>query len=304
MKYLKAFIYSLLVITFLYLLINLNSSIEYISIIIINFFKTLFPYLFLFFIVNQLLIKTKILYLFSFILEPIIYPIFKINSKEISLILISLLNGSPSSFIYGDIMLKNNDIDITQAKRIAPIFFVPSYTYIFYAIKPNLPTLYFNVLIFSLYIPMLILLLISRNKSASCFIGKNIFKEIYITFISLDYIKALKDIFTSSISNIVNILGMISFYSIITITIPNLFIKALFEFSYPSLLLIKSNYSSLLKTYLLLIIFSFTSLSSITQASIFFYDLKISFKEFIKKRVTLITLSLSIFTLFLFFYFQ
>jgi hypothetical protein len=69
MKYFKLIIYCLIIISFFSLLINLKPNISYLSEILFNFFKTLFPYLLIFSIINQLLIKTKLIYLFSSILE-------------------------------------------------------------------------------------------------------------------------------------------------------------------------------------------------------------------------------------------
>ena len=303
MKYFKFIIYTLINISFIYIIINLNTSINEISNILVTFFKTLFPYLLSFLIINQLLIKTKIIYLISSFLEIILYPLFKINSKEIALILISILNGFPSSMIYSDIMKKSGDLDDNQTKRIAPLFFLPSYTFLFFLIKSNLEYSYFLLLIFSLYIPILINLFITRNKSTSNPSNKTIVKEITISFNEFDYQNSLKEIFLNSMYTIINILGSICFYSLITLVFPSLFIKGLFEFSIPSNKILTSNIPSSNKTLLLLIILTFSSLSSITQASIYMDTNSITIKEFIKKRITMLFLSLIIFNLGLYVYF-
>lgn len=303
MKYFKFIIYTLITISFIYIIINLNTSINEISNVLVTFFKNLFPYLLSFLIINQLLIKTKIIYLISSFLEIILYPLFKINSKEIALILISILNGFPSSMIYSDIMKKSGDLDDNQAKRISTLFFLPSYTFLFFLIKTNLEYSYFLLLIFSLYIPLLINLFITRNKSTSNPTNKTIIKEITATFNEFNYQNTLKEIFLNSIYTIINILGSICFYSLITLVFPSLFIKGLFEFSIPSNKILTSNIPSSNKTLLLLIILTFSSLSSITQASIYMDTNSITIKEFIKKRITMLFLSLIIFNLGLYVYF-
>ena len=302
MKYIKFSIYFIITITFFYLIMNLNKSIELVSYTLVSFFNTLFPYLLIFLIINQLLIKTKIIYFISSLLEPILYKFFKINSKEIALILISILNGFPSSMIYGEIMIKEKDLTYNQVKRIAPIFFIPSITFIFYIIKAQLLPLHFYVLIISLYTPLLIILFLSKKESNSKYIGKSIVKEIKNSFSNFNYILVLKEIIINSFQNIINILGMITFYSLITIMIPFPFIKGLFEFSMPTLEILNSQYSSLIKTFLILIILVFSSFSSLSQASMYMETTKIKFKYFIKKRITMLFLSLLIFNLILFLY--
>ena len=302
MKYIKFSIYFIITITFFYLIMNLNKSIELVSYTLVSFFNTLFPYLLIFLIINQLLIKTKIIYFISSLLEPILYKFFKINSKEIALILISILNGFPSSMIYGEIMIKEKELTYNQVKRIAPIFFIPSITFIFYIIKAQLLPLHFYVLIISLYTPLLIILFLSKKESNSKYIGKSIVKEIKNSFSNFNYILVLKEIIINSFQNIINILGMITFYSLITIMIPFPFIKGLFEFSMPTLEILNSQYSTLIKTFLILIILVFSSFSSLSQASIYIETTKIKFKYFIKKRITMLFLSLLIFNLILFLY--
>lgn len=302
MKYIKFSIYFIITITFFYLIMNLNKSIELVSYTLVSFFNTLFPYLLIFLIINQLLIKTKIIYFISSLLEPILYKFFKINSKEISLILISILNGFPSSMIYGEIMIKEKDLTYNQVKRIAPIFFIPSITFIFYIIKAQLLPLHFYVLIISLYTPLLIILFLSKKESNSKYIGKSIVNEIKNSFSNFNYILVLKEIIINSFQNIINILGMITFYSLITIMIPFPFIKGLFEFSMPTLEILNSQYSTLIKTFLILIILVFSSFSSLSQASMYMETTKIKFKYFIKKRITMLFLSLLIFNLILFLY--
>jgi hypothetical protein len=302
-KYLKISFYLLISLVFIYLLFNLNTSITSLSYVLTNFFKSLFPYLFMFLIINQLLIKTNLIYLFGYILQIVFYPLFKLNAKSCSLLLISLLNGFPSSVLYSKIMIDNKKIEINSINKIANYFFLPSFTFVFYLIKNNLSFYYFLILIISLYLPPFIFLIIKRNKDTDKFIKLNeLKKELIISFNSFNYLKDLKEIFLNSIMTLINILGMISFYSIITLIIPNLLIRGLCEFSMPSIAILTSKNSEIIKVLLILIILTFSSLSSISQAYIYLDELKLSLLGFIKIRIEMLTLSLFIFNLCLFVY--
>lgn len=305
MKLLKLSLYTTLIITFIYIIFNLNTSINSMSIVLTNFFKSLFPYLFMFLIINQLLIKTGLMDLLGYILQFVLYPLFKLNAKSSSLLLISLINGFPSSVLYSSIMVKENKIDKLNTHKIASLFFLPSFTFIFYLIRNHLDKRIFTFFIFSLYLPTLILLLLNRNKSDDNYI---IFKEIkgnlITSYNNFNFLKDIKEIIVNSILTIINILGMISFYSLITLLIPNNLLKGLLEFSIPSLNILNSNYSNIIKSLLLLIILSFSSLSSISQASLYLEDINLSLISFIKKRIELVSLSLIIFNLCLYIFYR
>ena len=304
MKIVKLAIYSLIFISFIYLIFNLNSSINNLSLVLVNFFKSLFPYLFIFLIINQLLIKTNLISLLGYFLQFFLYPIFKINAKTIVLLLLSLINGFPSSVLYSSIMIKENKINKKSTHTIASIFFLPSFTFIFYLIKNNLSFPYFLIFILSLYLPCFILLLINRNKSQDKYINfKQIKTDLINSFNSFNYINDLKNIFLNSILTLINILGMISFYSILTLIIPINLIKGLFEFSMPSLNILNGNNTEIIKSLLLLIILVFSSFSSISQALVYLQDISLSTSLFIKKRIELLSLSLFIFSILLYLYF-
>lgn len=304
MKIVKLAIYSLIFISFIYLIFNLNSSINNLSLVLVNFFKSLFPYLFIFLIINQLLIKTNLISLIGYFLQFFLYPIFKINAKTIVLLLLSLINGFPSSVLYSSIMVKENKIDKKSTHTIASIFFLPSFTFIFYLIKNNLSFPYFLIFILSLYLPCFILLLINRNKSQDKYINfKQIKTDLINSFNSFNYINDLKNIFLNSVLTLINILGMISFYSILTLIIPINLIKGLFEFSMPSLNILIGNNTEMIKSLLLLIILVFSSFSSISQALVYLQDISLSTSLFIKKRIELLSLSLFIFSILLYLYF-
>lgn len=303
MKLLKYILYGLISIVFLYILVNLNTSITSLSYVLMNFFKSLFPYLFMFLIINQLLIKTGLIDLIGYLLQLITYPLFKVNAKSASLLMISLINGFPSSVLYSYLMVKEGKIDKDKTHKIANFFFLPSLTFIFFLIKNNLSMKYFIFLVLSVYLPCFFMLLIQRNTKNDSYIEfSDIKKELKERFDKFNYIDDLKNIFLNSILTLINILGMISFYSIMTLIIKYDLIKGLLEFSIPSLNILNSNISELLKTLYLIIILVFSSFSSISQASVYLQDINLDIKTFIKTRIFLLSLSLIIFNLCLFLY--
>ena len=302
LKYIKLFFYFLISISFIYLIFNLNPAISSLSNVLINFFKSLFPYLFIFLIINQLLIKTNLIYIFGYLLQFICFPLFKLNAKTCSLLLISLLNGYPSSVIYSKIMLNDNKINKSSATTIAKYLFLPSYTFVFFLIKENLSNIYFTYFIISLYLPIILILLVLSKQSSDSYVSlKEVKKELENSFSNFNLITDLKTIFLNSILTLINILGMISFYSLITLFIPNLLFKGIFEFSMPSLLIISNNYHDKIKTLFLLIILTFSSFSSISQASLYLDDLTITTTSFLKSRIICLLLSISIYSLFFIF---
>lgn len=304
MKKVKIILYILIFISFIYILFNLNSSIANISIVLISFFKSLFPYLFMFMIINQILIKTNLITLLGYFFQFILYPIFKINAKTIVLLILSLINGFPSSTLYGSILVKNNKIETNSASKIATLFFLPSLTFIFYLIKNSISLIYFNIFSISLYLPCFLILFIKRKESNDNYISfKEIKKDLISSFNNLDYFTDMKNIIFNTSMTIINILGMISFYSIINLIIPTNFLKGLLEFSMPSLSILNNNSSELIKVYLLLILLSFSSFSSISQSSIYLPDLNLTTPIFIKKRIEILSFSLLIFTILIYLYF-
>ena len=163
-----------------------------------NFFKSLFPYLFIFLIINNILIKTKIILIFGYLLQWILYPVFKIDAKSCSILLLSLISGFPSSVLYSSLFNKEIKNE-SSLKNIALLFFLPSLSFIFYLVRANLNSLYFTPFVIALYLPSFILLFIYRFKSHDNFITMNNLKlQIKNSFSSFDYINDLKQIFLSS----------------------------------------------------------------------------------------------------------
>ena len=209
MKYIKFFLYFLISITFIYLITNIDSSIKNISVVLISFFNNLLPYLLTFLIINQVLIKTHLISVIGYFLQLILYPVFKINAKNCSLLILSLLNGFPSSVLYSKIMKKNDNFNSLSTNKIASLFFLPSFTFVFYIIKNGLSDNLFLYFIISLYLPAFLLLFIHRFKSNDEFTSFTIIKnELKNSFTNFEYISDLKEviIFENAYTNAANLL--------------------------------------------------------------------------------------------------
>ena len=301
LKYLNIFCYIVIPCIFIYLVTNLNSSVASLSLVLLTFFKSLFPYLFIFLITNHILIKTKLILIFGYILQWLFYPIFKVNAKSCSLIILSLISGFPSSVLYSSLLIKDNK-ESESLKMIGSLFFLPSFSFVFYLIKTSLSFKYFLPFTIALYTPTFICMFLKRYKFSDEFITiRQLKMEVKSSFMQFHYINDLKQIFVTSILTLVNILGMITFYSLFNLLIPDIFIKGLFEFSMPSIAILNYSIVPAIKCMLLLIILIFSSFSSISQALIYLEDLEITPLEFIKTRIVLLSLSLLIFT-FLFYF--
>lgn len=296
---------------FVYSLINIQATKQCTSNILITFSKTLLPSLLPFLILNQLIIKLGIIDLMGYIFQYISYPLFRITGKGACIILIGILNGFPSSVIYTTLMLKDNQIEKKEAQRIINSIFFPSISFLFVIINSNLDNnKLFTYLITSIYLSGFLFLYLSSfktNEKIELITFKETIENIKEKNNKFILAKDLKETVTYSTNTLINIIGTIILFSIPSNIInsltssPSYLFKGLMEFSIPSieLSLLKTNKKSI--TLILSIILSFSSLSSIAQASLFINDANLNSKQFIKSRILISLTTLFTITLFLFF---
>ncbi len=287
----------------IYSLINIKEINYSTAKTLLTFSKTILPALLPFLILNQLIIKLGIIDLIAYFFQYISYPLFKISGKGASIILISLLNGFPSSAIFTSIMLKNNEITKNEAQRLINYIFFPSFSFLFAILKPNLTLNQFIFLILSLYLTSFSFLYLSsfkvKKEENYLLTFKETLQIIKLKLTNFNLIKSLQETIKISFNTLINILGIIVIFSIPCLIIQNIisnnysyFFQGLIEFSMPSIKLSKSSFKY--KTILLSFILPFSGLSSIMQASLFIEDAKLNTKQFITNR-----LIISIFTLLL-----
>ena len=104
----------------------------------INMFeKTIFPTLFIFFILGELLINYGFVELVSELLKPL-NRLFKINSKASFILIMSIISGFPSNAKYTKDLYLSGDLNTNEASKILmfshfsnPLFILGSVSYIF-----------------------------------------------------------------------------------------------------------------------------------------------------------------------------
>lgn len=313
MKKSNIFLLIIFLIFVVYSLINIKETNSSTMNVLKTFSKNILPALLPFLIINQLVIKLGIIDLLAYLLQFISYPLFKISGKGASVIMIGLLNGFPSSAIFTSLMLKDNQIEKEEAQRLINSVFFPSISFLFVIINTNLnnQTL-FNYLVTSIYLSGFIILYISSFKTNSK-------EKAYITFSqtlaiiknklnNFIFIKSTKDAITYAFTTLINILGIITIFSIPCNIINNIFsndiryfFQGIIEFSIPSIKLSSLNINKKTIALILSSILSFSSLSSIIQATLFISEVKLSSKSFLTYRVIISLLTVSILYLFLFF---
>ncbi len=311
MKKAKLLIMFLFVIFIFYSLLNIKETNNSTMNILITFSKTILPALLPFLILNQLIIKLGIIDLFSYFLQFISYPLFKISGKGASIIIIGILNGFPSSAIFTSLLLKEKQIEKEEAQRLVNSIFFPSLSFIFVIIATYLNSKLLTLLAISIYLSGFIILYISsfKVKNESNYITfkqtkiniKNKLKEFVL-------IKEIKNSISYSFNTLMNILGILILFSIPCNIISNLiksdysyFFQGLLEFSMPTIALLNSTISLKNIVLLICILLSFSGLSSILQASLFINEVNLNTKKFITNRIMNCLLSFSILYLFLFF---
>ena len=284
-----------------YTLLNIDETKISTLNILQTFSKTILPSLLPFLIINQIIISLGIIDFLSYFLQYISIPLFKISGKGASIIIIGILNGFPSSVIFTSLMLINNQIEKKEAQRLINAIFFPSISFLFSVLSPNLNNnKLFTLLIISIYLGGFILLYISSLKDTIPQIIT--FKEtITNTKNKLNNFSLpikLKEVIHYSFNTLLNILGIIVIFSIpcniISKTVTNnasYLLKGLIEFSMPSISISLLSINKKTIVLLLSTILSFSSLSSIMQATIFINEASLNCKQFIINRIFMALLS-------------
>ena len=296
----------------IYTILNIQESKESTCNILITFSKNILPSLLPFLILNQILIKFGIIDFLSYIFQFISYPLFKISGKGASIILIGILNGFPSSAIYTSLMFSKKEIKKEEAQRLINFIFFPSLSFLFSILKTNLnDSNLFLLLILSLYLTGFTFLYISSFKlkeEVSLLSFNETIENIKQKQKNFVLAKDIKEIISYSFNTLLNILGIITLFSIPCLILDkmlpstiSIIMQGFIEFSIPSIK-ISSLWENKKRIVLTLIpILSFSSLSSIMQANLFIHDASLNSKKFVFSRIIVSICSLFILFLFLFY---
>lgn len=286
-----------LLFTIIYLLFRYNYILNVSVLNAVELWLTkVFPSLFIMFIINDIIINTKVLDNIIGLISPIFNKIFNTTKLSCEAFILSLISGTPTSaFIIKELLL-NNSISVDDANKLI------SFTYF------SNPLFLYNILniTFNKYITLKIIIIhyISNLIIGLLFRKNTSIDENYLinkSSNSTNIIKLLPLAIKKSINTLLMILGTITFYMIIT----NLLIK-IFNFSNITELLIKGileitqslnilpliKVQSNIKEIIALAIISFGGLSIHTQVLDIINDTKISFKNFLVGRILHVLISI------------
>ena len=271
--------------------------------------NNVFPSLFPFFVLSEILINYGFIELVGELFKPIFEKLFKINGNASFVFIMSLISGFPSNAKYTRELYLQNKLNEKEATKILmfshfsnPLFIMGTISLIF--LKNKRLGL---IIMFSHYIGNVIIGLLIRNYNPSKTTNdKFSIKKAILCMHNkrINNNKRFGSIITKSLINTINtlllILGVITTFLIITTIIDNNFHLSLLNKSllsgflemtqglkHVSLLNINNNY----KAILICAIISFGGLSVHTQILSIISDTKIKYKPFLLARIIHVIIS-------------
>lgn len=265
--------------------------------------NNVFPSLFPFFVLSEILINYGFIELVGELFKPIFEKLFKINGNASFVFIMSLISGFPSNAKYTRELYLQNKLNEKEATKILmfshfsnPLFIMGTISLVF--LKNKRLGL---IVMFSHYIGNIIIGILFRNYNKSSVTkDKFSFKKAILCMHNkrINNNKRFGSIITNSLVNTINtlllILGVITTFLIITTIIDNNFHLSLLNKSllsgflemtqglkHVSLLNISNNYKALL----ICAIISFGGLSVHTQILSIISDTKIKYKPFLLARI-------------------
>ena len=271
--------------------------------------NNIFPSLFPFFIIGNILISLKLPDIIGELLKNITYKLFKINKYGAFIIILSLLSGFPSSAKYIKEIYLNKDINEEEATKLLtfthfsnPLFVLGTISIFINNSKITVPIL------ISHYIGNLFIGLIFRNY----YISKqddtkiNIKNNIKKFKNNEEFGKIISQSISSGINTLLLILGTVTVFLILTSLINNIFsltpltktiINGSFEMTQGLSLLSILNVSTNIKGLIAVTILSFGGLSVHMQTLTIISDTKIKYFPFFISRIMHAIISALIFYL-------
>lgn len=265
--------------------------------------NNLFPSMFPFFVLSEILINFGFIELIGELFKPLFEKVFKINGNAAFVFIMSMISGFPSNAKYAKELYLQNKLNEKEATKILmfshfsnPLFILGTISISFLKNKKI-----GIIVLLSHYLSNIIIGILFRNYNRSN-IEKNkfSFKKAILMMHNkrVNNEKKLGVIITNSLINSINtlllILGVVTTFLIITTIIdnnfhPNLFTKTIISsilemtqgLKHASLLNININY----KAILISMILSFGGLSVHTQIISIISDTKIKYKPFLLSRI-------------------
>ena len=304
MNKLKKYFTMIFFMSFIYLLFKYNHIVNSSVISATSMFlNKVFPSLFIMFVLNDIIINTRILHDIFMIFSSLFNKIFHTSGLAIEAFALSLLSGTPSSVIIIKELLKNNDITSDDANKLITFTYFSNPLFLYNILTATFNTYTTIKIILIHYITNIFIGIIFRgNKPTNMTkINKQKYKQnIFII---------LPDSIKKSMNTLLVILGTITFYLIISnITIHfinsnnfyTIIFKGVLEITQALNELKYINYLSIIKEITALAIISFGGLSIHTQVLTIIDDTNISYKNFLIGRILHVILATQ--TYFLFYY--
>lgn len=271
--------------------------------------NNIFPSLFPFFVLSEILINYGFIELVGELFKPIFEKLFKINGNASFVFIMSMLSGFPSNAKYTKELYLQNKLNEKEATKILmfshfsnPLFILGTISVSFLEDKKL-----GLIILISHYISNVIIGLIFRNYNHSQITNdKFSLKKAILSMHNkrINNNKRFGSIITNSLINTINtlllILGVITTFLIITTIIDNNFHLSLLNKTFISGFLEMTqglkhvsllNISKIYKSLLICMIISFGGLSVHTQILSIISDTKIKYKPFLLARLIHVVIS-------------
>ena len=260
--------------------ISKQSVLSSINLWIYNIIPSLFPMI----IINDILVNYNFPKIICTIFYKLFNKIFKLSYNGTYIFLMSMFIGTPTNAILIKNMLNNKMIDINEANKLIYVCYFSNPLFLFNMLSLLFKSNIIFIIIIIHYISNIITLFLIRNTYIPIYNNKT--NNIHITFDKLIINSIIK-----AINTMITILGIISFYMLITSYLNNnILFSGLLEITTGLNLLIHS--SSKYKMLLTLIIINFGGLSIFTQIKSILEDTNINLKNYFKGRLLQIIISI------------
>ncbi len=252
----------------------------------ITLFETkVFPFLFIMFIIQDILISYNLAYYFSKLLGNTLKKIFKLSNEGQMIFLLSLISGSPASAYIINKVYKENKISKDEANKLLKFTYFANPLFVY-----NILVLMFTEkrvikLMIIIYASNFLIAYFSKSKN----LLQNKLQKQDKTILSSTLITSIK----TSINTLLTILGCIIYFMIITnilvLFIDNDILKTIFkgfmEITNGLNSLVSLNITSKIKEIIAVSIISFGGLSIHLQVLSLIYQSNLSYSSFLKGRV-------------------
>lgn len=250
--------------------------------------NNIFPFLFPFFIISDLLISLNTIELVNKYLSKIMYKLFKINPASSFIFFMSILSGIPSNAKYISALLKSKELTEYEAQKIILFTHFCNPLFIIGIVSSLLNNKSLAILILCIhYITNIIIGLLIRNYHP------NNIKDFKVTKTTNNFLKTISSSILNSINTLLLILGVITFFSCIITIITNNINSSLLKGILTSILEITQGINQIsylniplnLKCTLITFVISFGGLSSHMQVMSILEDTNIKYLPYLLARI-------------------